>query len=468
MSEQSEGPLTVVFAIVNICKTATVTMSNTNDSDLLAFVSNPKYLLRSQELMGVNHPRFGDLARTDAVHMPAEGLRPKEGFEEEQDIIINLTVTGRCYARCEGCINSAITFASDGPRNWSMAHLESDPERDASIVIKLAQRHPSSIVTLAFYGGEPFLATDKMEKVRLILAESEIKNRVRYMVYTNGELLIRALNRYPSLMSNIWLYSVSIDGDEEQHRQVRPGTDLNLIIANLRKLRSAYQGNILFWSTLREQQSLLKCFYKFLELYQEGLVNHFFWHWADTKEPYKDFASYIKEYGTELEEVMERYVEKAFQGEILPIAHLNELVLYLITGKERGHTACGVELARNYDIMGGEIHACADLPPSVGGFIGSDGSDFNEPDFSRLVEYKDGLRCHECGVYPYCGGRCPVQALSGSPERTLQICQLMRLHVGIVKERIDDISTALDRSGMSLQYLYDSSARLTRYTDVVP
>lgn len=288
------------------------------------------------------------------------------------------------------------------------------------------------------------------------------------MVYTNGELLIRALDRYPSLMSNIWLYSVSIDGDEEQHRQVRPGTDLNLIIANLRKLRSAYQGNVLFWSTLREQQSLLKCFHKFLELYQEGLVNHFFWHWADTKEPYKDFASYIKEYGTELEEVMERYVEKAFQGEILPVAHLNELILYLITGKERGHTACGVELARNYDIMGGQIHACADLPPSMGGFIGSDGSDFDEPDFSRLVEYKNRLRCYECGVYPYCGGRCPVQALSGSPERTLQICQLMRLHVGIVRERIDDISTALDRSGMSLQDLYDSSAYLTRYTDVVP
>ena len=127
-----------------------------------------------------------------------------------------------------------------------------------------------------------------------------------------------------------------------------------------------------------------------------------------------------------------------------------------------------MELARNYDIMGGEIHACADLPPSVGGFIGSDGSHFNEPDFSRLVEYKNWLRCYECGVYPYCGGRCPVQALSGSPERTLQICQLMRLHVGIVRERIDDISTALGNNGMSLQNLYDYSAYLARYTDVVP
>lgn len=438
-----------------------------NDSNPSAFVSDPKQLLQSRESLGVNHPRFGDLARTDAVCMPAQGRHSKEGFKQEEDIIINLTVTGRCYARCEGCINSAITFASDGPRNSSMAHLESDPERDASMAIRLAQRHPDSQVTLAFYGGEPFLATDKMEKVRLILAESRIKDRVRYMVYTNGELLIRALE-HSSLMSNMWLYSVSIDGDEEQHRQVRPGTDLNLIVANLRKLRSVYQGNVLFWSTLREQQSLLKCFDKFLELYREGLVNHFFWHWADTKEAYKDFASYVKKYGAELEQVMERYVEKALEGEILPIAHLNELILYLTTGREQGHTACGVELARNYDIMGGAIHACADLPPSVGGFVGSDGFDFKEPDLSRLVEYENWLSSHECGVYPYCGGRCPVQALSGSPERTLQICQLMRLHVGIVRERIDDISTALGQNGISLQDLYDHSAYLAHYTDVVP
>jgi hypothetical protein len=68
--------------------------------------------------------------------MSAQGRESEEGFEEEEDIIINLTVTGRCYARCEGCINSAITFASDAPRNSSMAHLESDPERDAAMVIR--------------------------------------------------------------------------------------------------------------------------------------------------------------------------------------------------------------------------------------------------------------------------------------------------------------------------------------------
>ena len=61
-----------------------------------------------------------------------------------------------------------------------------------------------------------------------------------------------------------------------------------------------------------------------------------------------------------------------------------------------------------------------------------------------------------------------MQVLAGSPERTMQICQLMRLHVGIVQERLEDITRALSRAGLTVADLYASSAYLTRYTDVVP
>ena len=124
----------------------------------------------------------------------------------------------------------------------------------------MANQYSGRKIVLAFYGGELFLAVDKMEKTRLLLDNSSLKGRISYMTYTNGELLSRALDRFPALMQAIWLYSVSIDGDENQHRSVRPGTDLNKIVANLRQLRTVYSGDILFWSTLREIQSLLNCF----------------------------------------------------------------------------------------------------------------------------------------------------------------------------------------------------------------
>jgi len=167
---------------------------------------------------------------------------------------------------------------------------------------------------------------------------------------------------------------------------------------------------------------------------------------------------------------MDVYEEMLSGGELLPVCHVNELILYLITGKERGHTACGVELAKNYDVVSSKVFPCADLPSShqIGELDAEGKLNLKEGDLSSLVEYKDWLGCYECGVHPYCGGRCPVQAVAGSRERTFQYCQLMRLHVGKIQERISEIAAALKKNSISLQDIYERSAFLARYTDVVP
>jgi radical SAM protein with 4Fe4S-binding SPASM domain len=361
-------------------------------------------------------------------------------------------------------------MGSDDPRNTITTSQDSEPERDAFIIQELASRHPDQTITVCFYGGEPFLAPEKMESTWRILKESEEPGRYRFMVYTTGELLIESLASYPEFMKDMWLYSVSIDGDEEQHNRVRQGTHLSKIKNNLRKLASSYKGNVLHWSTIREEQSLLNCFEEFLRLYNSGLVNHFFWHWAEDREPFQDFPRFVKEYGQDLESVMDIYVQNISRGVLLPIVHINELILFLLTSRERGHTACGVELAKNYDVVSGKVYSCADLPSShsIGGLDESGRLNIDEYDLNSLVEYKDWLGCSLCGVHFYCGGRCPVQVLAGSQKRTYQYCQLMRLHVGIVQERISDILKGIKENGMTLQEISDRSASFTKYTDVVP
>jgi radical SAM protein with 4Fe4S-binding SPASM domain len=167
---------------------------------------------------------------------------------------------------------------------------------------------------------------------------------------------------------------------------------------------------------------------------------------------------------------MRVYAARLLSGELLPIAHVNELVLYLLTGKERGHTACGVELAKNYDIVSGKVYPCADLPldMSIGSMDPGGNVGLSEQKLEKYVDYKERLGCFKCGVHSYCGGRCPVQAIVGSPERTRQICQLMRLHVGLVQQRMDDIMEGLEIHNISPQYIYGRSAFLAKYTDVVP
>jgi len=399
--------------------------------------------------------------KTSLKNLKRQNRFRREVFKEDTSAIVHLTITGRCNARCKGCINSTITFSSDQPRNLILAFQESKPIRDATIIKKIINHKPNRKFTVCFYGGEPFLAIEKMVKVRDFLSDPKISNRIRYMVYTNGEFLIDAISRYPEFMKNMWLYSISIDGDEEQHNRIRPGTSLVNIVKNLQALRNIYKGNILMWSTLREDQSLLNCFEEFIELYQMELVNHLFWHWTETYEPFEDFSTYSEKYSQELKKIMDLYVEKILKGELLPIAHINELILYLVTGKRRNYTPCRVETGKNYDITGGKFYACIDFPPGLGELEKIDSLD-------SLVRYKNWLGCYKCSVHFYCGGRCPVQALVGSKERTRQYCELMKLHVGVVQARISEIIKGLNQNHITLRYIYNHSAFLTRYTDVVP
>ena len=224
------------------------------------------------------------------------------------------------------------------------------------------------------------------------------------------------------------------------------------------------------WSTLREDQSLLHCFNEFTYLHDRGLVDQFFWHWVESDTPFGALSQYAAGYEKDLRHIMDIYVASLNAGILLPITHINELVLYLLTGKIRKSTACGVELARNYDIVGGRIHSCADLPQQFAiGTISADGTpDVKAGDLSWLIGYKKDLGCKKCGVHPYCGGRCPVQAVTGSVERLRQYCQLMRLHVSVVHDYLDDIAAALETHTISAQYVYDHSAAYVHYTDGTP
>jgi organic radical activating enzyme len=229
-----------------------------------------KKRLENHPIAGAKYPGFEDLSSLNAVKIRSGFPLSDDRNKPDESILIHLTITGRCYARCKGCINSAVTMGSDEPRNSVMTFLEAEPERDAAIIEELAGRHPAQTVTVCFYGGEPFLASGKMERTWRILKESDVANRFRFMVYTNGELL--------------------------------------------RELSDLYTGYVLFWSTLREEQSLINCFEEFSRLYGEGLVTHFFWHWAESRESFSDFQSYILKYGQELKKIMDVYVQKILKG----------------------------------------------------------------------------------------------------------------------------------------------------------
>lgn len=128
------------------------------------------------------HSRFGDLSHPQAVRMGGHQAFTEDHYQEDGRLLIHLTVTGRCYARCEGCINSALTKGSSDLRDSVVTFEETNPERDTILIQRLADRHPGRIITICFYGGEPFLATAKMVRVWQLLRESTDSNKFQFFV----------------------------------------------------------------------------------------------------------------------------------------------------------------------------------------------------------------------------------------------------------------------------------------------
>ena len=417
------------------------------------------------------HEKLGDLSLPGAFVMPrCSGGRVS--YAETLPLSIHLSVTGRCQARCEGCINTAFSNAAAGGRNSRENGLfeDTDPLRDGRCIAALIRESGGETATICLYGGEPLLAPAKIAALIDTVQKEGLPNDVRFMLYTNGGLLAQTCRSNPEIIQAIWLFSVSIDGTRKQHERIRKGTDLARIHEGLAAIKNIRQGRVLMWSTLREDQSLLDCFNEFMYLHGKGLADQFFWHWVESGKPFVSLAEYGSRYEKELHHIMAVYVGELQKGALLPITHINELVLYLLAGTVRKSTACGVELARNYDIVGGRIHSCADLPEQYAiGTIGADGTPtVAAADLAWLTAYKKDLGCRKCGVHAYCGGRCPVQAVTGSVARLRQYCQLMRLHVSVVHDHIADIIDAMETHSISAQDIYDRSAAYVHYTDGTP
>lgn len=414
---------------------------------------------------GYRHRRFGDLGRVDAVALKGEYSR-RGRFEQRSPICVHVSVTSRCNARCKGCLNS---YFQNKYYNEALCG-DMRPGRDSKAVLELLGKFRGQEAWVCLHGGEPLLRLKRIREFTVQLESNEWGRKFNYMIYTNGHYLHRALVNDIDLMKKVGVVSVAIDGRKHQHQAVRRGTDLKTIHKGLRSFKRHADGQVLMRSTLREEQSLYDCFREFYELYEQGLADQFYWQWVKSAEPFDEFEDYLLRYEKEFAEIIRVYVEGLRRGEVLPICHVNELVLFMLSDVKRRGSACGVESGHKIGVMDGSIHYCRELPAEwAAGVVEGDGSCiFNGRNPLRLVDHKNETGCRECGIRDYCGGRCPAEAMSVGAVRLFQNCQLMRLHVAVLKQHINEIAVLLREKNICLQDIYDRSAYYTHFTDVTP
>src|SRR5210317_1958805 len=134
------------------------------------------------------HESLGDLSLHSSFIIHGVD-KDKFKYTETHPLYIHLSVTGRCQASCQGCINIAFNTTANESGQVRTPFLDTEPLRDARCIGNLIKKHPGETVTICFYGGEPLLAPDKMLSLIENITDEDLPNNLRYMLYTNGELL---------------------------------------------------------------------------------------------------------------------------------------------------------------------------------------------------------------------------------------------------------------------------------------
>ena len=405
-----------------------------------------------------------------------EKIAALPAYEETDEVMIHYTVTQECPFHCRGCINALTAGRGNSGRSDFLPGQKKghDFERDLLGIGRLIKESGKKTAVIVYYGGEPMLRLDPMNHLfRTLPGIVGDCVSLKHMVITSGHYLEKAIRSCPDLISSMWLTALSIDGNEAQHDAMRRGTSLKNIRRQVEALNGARKGDVLIWSTLRPEMSLWDCFDSYMEFRNRSEAEHFFWHCDEGDGMIPDLSGYLERYRLDLERIMEVYLEHLSRGELLSLIHVNDLLLYLFMKKRRGTTACAVERMENFDVIGdGKVHACADLPEamSIGRILESGEIEFEADARERvaaIVSYKTDLGCSACGVDPYCGGRCPVQANTGGIGRARQYCFMMREYVKTVKAHAPRIADLMAEKGINPGDLY-RSAHLTKFADVTP
>lgn len=149
-----------------------------------------------------------------------------------------LQVTQNCNLRCEYCIYSGEYKQrehSQKTMNWDIAKKGID--------YLISHSRDSDIVSLAFYGGEPFLNFELIKKCTEYFIQVVQGKEYRINITTNGTLLNDEINKY--LVHNKVRLAFSLDGPEEIHDKHRKyaytgNGSFKTLIENVKKLRSNY------------------------------------------------------------------------------------------------------------------------------------------------------------------------------------------------------------------------------------
>lgn len=147
----------------------------------------------------------------------------KEFIEENFTEQLTLCLTNQCNMRCKYCIYSDNYTLTKG---WDNKYMTEETALQAvnyfiEIIRNKINKNPSKKYMIGFYGGEPLLNINVIQKVINHVKNCDIASQISYTITTNGLLLTEEIISY--LVSNRIFLIISLDGPRDEHDRLRVG-----------------------------------------------------------------------------------------------------------------------------------------------------------------------------------------------------------------------------------------------------
>ena len=258
---------------------------------------------------------------------------------------------------------------------------------------------PDNAPVIGFYGGEPLLRKETMEKIM-----DDIQ--ARFVVQTNGLLLDSVVPRHLEKLHSIL---ISIDGKKETTDMNRAEGVYDKIIQNMKLIkRRGFSGDLVARMTVPQGTDIFENVLHLAELKDPGF-DHIHWQlgfemfWESGLDGDNGPEAWIHSYNAGISSLVEWWVREMDRtGRVAGLVPFIGVMNSLLSGKQ-SRLRCGSGIDFFSIMPDGRVSAC---PVSIDFDFSILGSIFDCPPFSLCSRVTVGEPCLSCEIFKICGGRC--------------------------------------------------------------
>jgi radical SAM protein with 4Fe4S-binding SPASM domain len=318
-----------------------------------------------------------------------------------------------------------------------------------SFIRKTQVKYNQQELDIVFFGGEPTLNYEFISDL-IIEQDKELHEfTIRYILHTNGLLLMHIPDNILSRLSAIMLSINSLK---------IPPNHLNdsyfdSILSSIQFIKRNRSIPIVGRFTITEKTNLYTLIMQFHHFF-----DYVYWQIENCQE-FTDYDNFYKSYTYELQlliNVWEGYLRK---GVILKLIPFLSCAFFHNKTSNTLKFLCGFNHSMLYIQTDGQCYSCAEDFLSNKNLIGNINTSIEYPDFSL-----QDIRCNSCEYLMMCFGRCGRMHREFSEDHVIEYCKLNMVMFSYFKTNHEKISNICQENKISTETI----SFLTDYTEYVP